>query len=366
MRNRVERSGGAFFSDVRFRAQNPCAMVVCVLLASLCLGSCAQEASISFSAMDTVVTVRSFGRRPGAANECLRERVLQIEEEISVTNESGEVYRLNHSDARRADVSEDTARLMAFSLKMAEETDGAFNPCLYPITSAWGFTTGGFRVPADSEIERLLPLVDFSKARVEGQTIFLEHGGADGGRMMVDFGAVGKGFASDEAVRILKRAGVRSAVIDFGGNVHALGQKRGARGRQSDWLIGVANPFSDGVACAVRVRDKAVVTSGGYERFFEDECGNRHSHIFDGKTGKPARSGIASATVVADSGLYADALSTSLFVLGKNRAVDLWRDRRDFEMILILEENTVLVSEGLKDVFTQVAPFVAVEVVRAE
>ncbi len=323
---------------------------------SILLVSCTKEATLSFYAMNTFMTVRSFAKNPEKANEAVRKRILQIEELISTTAETSDVYRLNHSDEPISAVSDETALLMGFSLNLAQKTRGALNPCLYPITSAWGFTTDNFRIPSDSEIMELLPLTDFSKVRASGKNISLEK------NMMIDFGAVGKGFASDEAVRILKEFGVKSAVIDFGGNVHVIGKKKAGAIKRSDWLVGIKDPFSGKTAAAIKTSDKAVITSGGYERFFEDNSGKRYIHIFDGKTGKPAESNIASVTIVASSGLYADGLSTAMFVLGKDAALDFWRQSGDFEMILILNEDSIAITAGLKDSFRLVRPFKRIEI----
>ena len=331
-------------------------ILVLIFYLSVTLASCQKESDISFDAMNTFMTIRSFGLKGEKANERVRARIAQIEETISTTKEESEIYRLNHTAGTVQEISQDTELLLDFSLRMAQKTGGALNPCLYPITSLWGFTTENFRVPSDSEISAILPYTDFSKISMKANHILLEK------NMMIDLGAVGKGFASDEAVKILKKAGITSAIIDLGGNIYALGKKRGKHGKKSDWLIGVKDPFSGDAALAVSVHDKAIITSGGYERFFEDENGKRYIHIFDGKTGKPAESDIASVTIVADSGLYADALSTSLFVMGKKNAIDFWRAHRDFEAIIILDEKSIAISSGLADSFKLIAPFQNVEI----
>ena len=167
--------------------------------------------------------------------------------------------------------------------------------------------------------------------------------------MQLDFGALGKGYAGDRTVQFLKDKGITSALLDFGGNIQALGTKPDG----SLWTIGIKNPWNDesnsSVICSLKISDKAVVTSGGYERFFIGTDGKKYIHIFDSKTGCPVQSDLESVSIVCPSGLYADALSTSLFVMGKNQAIAFWKQHQDFDFILLTKDKEMLYSEGLKN-----------------
>lgn len=318
-----------------------------LLLSTLSLFSCGQktrENRITFEAMDTFMTLGSFGDNSGKANSEIKEEVERIEELISTTKESSEIHKINSSGGGVEKVSDETAFLLYFALKMANETDGALNPCLYPITKAWGFTSGDYRIPSDAEIEELLAFTDFRKASVSENSISsisIEE------NMKIDFGSIGKGYAADQAVKILKKNGIESAVLDFGGNVQVVGGKIGKDGKISDWAVGVQNPFGDEPLGKLSLRDKAVVTSGGYERFFIGGDGKKYIHIFDSKTGRPVENDLASVTIVADSGLYADALSTAMFAMGFDKAADFWRSKRDFQMILVTKNFGIHYTEGL-------------------
>ena len=323
-----------------------------LLLSSLALMSCVEKNTsdvASFEAMNTFMTVKSYGRNAKKADSEVERRIREIEGKISTTDESSDVYKINNSGENVVEVSDETAFLAEFSLNAAEETGGALNPCLYPVTRVWGFTTGEYRVPEDSEIEKLLESTDFRKISVIRKPkaeIKKEIG------MMLDFGSVGKGFACDEAVKILKKRGVESSLVDFGGNVYVLGGKIGQDGEKNDWTVGIQNPSGGEPVAKLLLQDKAVVTSGGYERFFTDKDGKRRIHIFDPQTGKPVENTLESVTVVADSALYADALSTSLFVMGFEKAIDFWRGKRDFEMVLVTEDFGIYYTEGLKGKFS--------------
>ena len=141
--------------------------------------------------------------------------------------------------------------------------------------------------------------------------------------------------------------GITSALLDIGGNIQIIGQKNGA-----DWRLGIRSPFGEGTVGVLEISDAAVVTSGNYERFFTDENGISYGHIIDPSTGYPADSGLASATIVASEGKRADALSTSVFIMGLEDAARFWLEKRDFEMILILQNGEIYLTEGLKERFT--------------
>ena len=163
----------------------------------------------------------------------------------------------------------------------------------------------------------------------------------------IDLGSVAKGYTGDVLAGLLKAYGVESALLDLGGNIQTIGVKPDG----TPWRIGVQDPEGDGYIGVVSVSGKAVVTSGGYERYFERD-GARYWHIIDPATGTPARSGLASVTVVGDAGVVCDALSTALFVMGLDGALEHWREYRDFEAVLIADDGSVTVTAGLEDSFT--------------
>lgn len=207
----------------------------------------------------------------------------------------------------------ETAALLSFALQIAEETDGALEPTIYPLLTAWGFTTEENRVPSDDEITELLKNVGYERIRLENTTVQL-----DGGMM-----------------------------LDLGGNIQAIGDKTDG----SPWRLGLRNPFSDGTLGVLEISNQAVVTSGAYERYFIGEDGTRYGHIIDPATGYPAESGLASVTVIADEGRLCDALSTSLYVMGTEKALDYWKEHQNFEMILITENGEIYLTDGIADYF---------------
>ena len=297
------------------------------------------------------MTIQLYGKKPDTALEKTTKLIYQIERNISTTNEASDVYRLNHGE--KISVSTDTLRLTKYGLDFAKKTGGIFNPALYPITSAWGFTTGDYKVPSQNQIDELLTLTDYSKIQIDGSYINLEHG------MALDFGAIGKGYTGDEVIRLLKSNGIRSALLDLGGNIQALGKKADG----TEWTIGIKSPWTGKAAAAIKIADKAVITSGGYERFFTADDGHNYIHIFDGKTGRPVDNGIAGVTIITESGLYADALSTTMFVMGLEDATSYWKIHSDFEMIIFTENQDLYYTEGLEGKLDLRAEFASVNVI---
>lgn len=318
------------------------ALALILVLAPALLISCVPAdqplPSTSFFAMNTPMSVQIDG-----SDTLLRgveELVCALERKLSVTDEKSELFAINSNGG--GEVSSDTAELIEFALDICESTDGALDITIYPVLRAWGFTLGEdeHRVPTDGELSELLTLVDYEKVEISGDSVALGEG------MMLDLGAVAKGYASDEIADYLRENGVKSALLNLGGNVYALGSKpNGER-----WTVGVNGAFGEGVIGTLKVSDAAVVTSGGYERYFERD-GVRYHHIIDPSTGRPADSGLASVTVVGSSGARCDALSTALFVMGLDRASEYWREHGGFDAVFVTSDGEIFVTEGLEDNF---------------
>ena len=165
--------------------------------------------------------------------------------------------------------------------------------------------------------------------------------------MELDLGSIAKGYAGEKAADLLRERGVTTALLNMGGNVQAVGAKTDG----SPWRIGIQDPNGDHGAYlgVLQLIDQAAITSGGYERYFEQD-GMTYWHIMDPHTGAPARSGLTSVTIVGDKGGLCDGLSTSLFVLGREQAMDYWRTYGGFEAILV-EDREVWITGGLADSF---------------
>ncbi|MCI6261005.1 MAG: FAD:protein FMN transferase [Pyramidobacter sp.] len=292
--------------------------------------------SVSFYAMDTPVTLTAYGSRAEEALDRARSRIKQIESELSVTDPRSDVGRLNAAGGAPVEVGEDTAALTAFALRVNALTDGAFDPTLYPALRAWGFTTEERRVPEAAELAELLKLAGAERVHLFGRTLRLDEGS------MLDLGAVGKGFAGDEALAAMAAAGVESALVNLGGNVQTLGLRPDGQ----RWRIGIKSP-DGGLIGVLRVEAEAVVTSGGYERFFTGPDGRIYWHILDPRTGAPARSGVISATAVGPEGKVCDAMSTAFFVMGAEKTAAFWKEHGSPGFVLLTENGELWISEDL-------------------
>ena len=305
---------------------------------ALLLAGCAPTArSSTLFAMDTVMELTVYG--PQERLDEAAELIHDAEGLLSVTAEGSDIALLN--SAGKGEVHGETAALLERALEICALTDGALDITVYPLVRAWGFTTGEYRIPEDGEIEKLLEGVDYASVRLEDGAVALPRGA------LLDLGAVAKGWTADLIAEGWRDAGVKSGLINLGGNVMAVGSKPNG----GDWVVGIRDPFSDGLVGAVSVRDAAVVTSGGYQRYFEED-GVRYGHIIDPQTGRPADSGLASVTVTGAEGVLCDGLSTAVYVMGLDAAAELWRENAGFELALVTDGGEIYITEGLEDVFT--------------
>lgn len=301
-----------------------------------------QPVERSLFAMNTYMTFTAYGEDAQAALQEAEECIQQVEGLWSVTDEDSEIYQANHSGGQPVTVSEETAEIISFALEMAQRTGGALDPTIYPVLTAWGFTTDSKQVPSQQQIDQLLEQVGYDRVQLNGTELTVPDG------MELDLGAVGKGYTADLVTEILRRHGVTSALISLGGNIQAIG----SRPDGSDWRLGIRAPWESGNLGVLTVSDAAVVTSGGYENYFDDEQGNIYWHILDPSTGYPADSGLQSVTIVGREGKMCDALSTALFVMGAQSAEQYWRENGGFEMLLVTDSGEILITEGIAEDFT--------------
>ena len=294
-------------------------------------------------AMDTYMDLKAYGQGAEPALAAVSELLKRLDGCLSVTDEHSEIHAVNHSGGAAVTVSAETAALLQGALTLSQELGPAFELTLYPVSEAWGFTSGAYRVPAQDELAKLLQLVDDSKINIAGNEVRLPDG------MELDLGAVAKGYAGDLAAAILAEHGVTSGLLNLGSStIRAVGVKPDG----SKWRIAIQDPENpEAYAGVVEVENCAVDTSGGYERYFEED-GKIYWHILDPETGYPAHSGLSSVTVLSADSLMGDGLSTALFVMGLDKAVEYWRENGGFEFILIGEDGGLYVSQGAAEQFT--------------
>lgn len=299
-------------------------------------GAAGEAQSIELFAMDTVMSLTAYGSHAQAGLSAAQQEIERLDALFSISSPTGDVLPLNQNHT--GVVSADTKTLLTRALDLAASTGGAFDCTIAPIMEAWGFTTGEYRVPPADELRALLPLVDHRQVQLAGDTVTLPDGAA------LDLGGIAKGFTSSRVMEVFAEQGVESGIISLGGNVQTLGCKPDG----SRWRVGIQDPHdTEELFAIVEVADEAVITSGGYQRYFEQD-GVRYHHIIDPHTGEPAQSGLCSVTIVSRDGTLADGLSTALFVMGLERATDYWRAHVEgFDMVLMDEAGDVYITPGL-------------------
>lgn len=356
---------------------------VLALTLALGLAGCQSPSSRIYTstlfAMDTVMELEIAGSSDYTLQA--EQMIRDLERELSVTDEDSKIAELNRNGT--ATVSGQVSKIIEGALDVCDRTDGALDISIYPVLRAWGFTTGEYRVPSDDEIMELLANVDYKKIVVEqagntgGNADAYAGGDAKGDAesdgaakvtipdgAMVDLGSVAKGYTGTYVADELRKLGVTSALLNLGGNVQCIGAKPNG----DKWKVAVKSPFDDsktGMLGVVAADDIAIITSGGYERFFEDN-GVRYWHILDPKTGRPADSGLASVTVVGKDGLVCDGMSTALFVKGLDEAIEVWRASDDFEAVFVTQDRKVYVTEGLAHDFSLTPEYSAMQLTVVE
>lgn len=312
----------------------------------------AQE-SIQVIAMDTAMLITTYGERSPAAAYACEDVIRDLEATLSRTVEDSEVSRLNNAGGEAVEVSGDLRNILSQSTRYYEETGGAFDITVAPVASAWGFTTDRFQIPPQTELDRLLPLVDGSAVSQteppagSGEAAFA----ALGPGQSIDLGAIAKGYAADKLVGVFQEYEVPRGLAQLGGNVLAYGDRPDG----TPWRVGVQDPAKpddkNAFVGVLELTDAFAVTSGGYQRYFEQD-GKTYHHIIDPATGYPADSGLTSVTVVAGtgagSGAMCDAYSTALFIMGEEKALDFWRSQLNgalFSLVLVTEDGRVVAAD---------------------
>lgn len=297
-------------------------------------------------AMDTVMILTAYGENAEAALDAAEARILELEADLDPETATGSVYALNAGAGGQVVVSEDCMDIMLTTMSVWASSGGALDPGMYPISRAWGFIGGDYRVPSSTELNGFLSMKNTGGILLDEAACAATIPAG----MEVSFGAVGKGYTAQAVCDLMEEMGVQSAVLSLGGNVQTLGD---AKPDGSRWQVAVTNPYDTGAYVGIlSVGETAAVTSGGYQRFFEQD-GVTYIHILDPETGYPVDNDLLSVTVVTADGALADALSTTLFVLGKDGALDYYRTHDDFELVLITKDDHVLVTPGLRDCFTE-------------
>lgn len=285
--------------------------ILFALILLLPLLGCRTETAHSAAgiACDTVVTITAYA--PQDTVDGSLEVIAYFEAMFSKTAEGSDVWKLNHAGGEPVEVHPETAALLALAVEIGENSGGAFDVTIAPVSALWDFAADEPDVPDPDVLLAAASRVDYRNIVIDGNRVVLKNGAE------IDLGGIAKGYIADRVAAYLKEQGVRSACINMGGNVVTIGTKPDG----SPWTIGVRDPNGtpEQSAEVLKISGGAVVTSGNYERCFERD-GIRYHHILDPKTGMPVSNGLASVTIVGERSDLCDALSTACFVLGEEES----------------------------------------------
>ena len=280
-----------------------------------------------------------------AVNKSVDEVLKQLDDRISYRNKNSELVAINkiYIVDGVTNVSQDIAEYISREIEISNETDGAFSPCILPLSRLWGIEEGNTSIPSDSDIKNVCSLIDPSNIEaVDGGVIFHKEG------MGIDFGAVGKGIAADIVLKELADKKVPGGVVAIGGTIAVYGDK----GKKKPWHIGIQDPRGvDGDMLGVLTVPGGYVisTSGDYEKYF-DLDGKRYHHIFDPNTGYPADSGLISVTISSEDGFLSDAMSTACFVMGLEKGMQ-YAEEKGVDAIFVTSDKKVYITNDLKKRF---------------
>jgi thiamine biosynthesis lipoprotein len=307
--------------------------------------------------MGTIMSQMLHGRQADSALRAAARELRQIESLLSRFRPDSEISRINRQagagDVRLSPVA---CHAITLAAEEARRYSGFFDVTVGPLVCLWQRCRLEHRSPWPAEIDVALALVGHADLTIDRATrsVGLRRRGQS-----IDLGGFGKGYAGDRLLDLYLAHGVRSALVNLGGHVLAVGTKPD----RSPWRVGISHPRCEGrLLGLVAVADRAVVTSGDYQRFFVDRAGHRWHHIVNPRTGYPAESGLSSVTIIAASSTTADVLSTAVFVAGLARGLDLLRACPDIQAILVDTSDRVYLTAGLRGQF-EAAPGIDVSVV---
>ena len=298
-----------------------------------------QELAYTDMLFDTVIKIQILDSSDETILDGLKKLCKKYDTMFSTTNEDSELYKLNHAGGQPFTVSSETAKLIQEGIHYSEISDGAFDLTIEPVSTLWDFKADKPAVPSSDTIAEAVSHVDYTKVDINGNTVTLEDPEAG-----IDLGAIAKGYIADQVKKYLKKQGVKHAIINLGGNVDVIGTKPDG----SKYNIGIQKPFDESgeAITSVQLKDQTVVTSGIYERYFKKN-GKLYHHILDPRTGYPCENNLYSVSIITDSSTEADALSTTCFLLGYEKGMELIQSMDGVEAIFITDDEKVHRTYGI-------------------
>ena len=287
-----------------------------IILLPGCAASEEKKTEREIFAMDTIMNLTFYGENGEQAMTAAVSEIQQLEKTLSVTKADSEISKINAAGGKKVTVSKETYDLLSACIQYGNDTDGLFDISIYPLVKLWGFTTEKYHVPDKAERDAVIKKIDNKKIELlSDYQVRIPSG------MAIDLGAAAKGYLSQKIIDLCKEKKVISCILSLGGYVQTIG-----------------------IYGTVKVKDKAVITSGIYQRNFKKD-GKLYHHIMDKRTGMPADNNLASVTVIAENGAMADAYATALSVMGEEKAIAFQKKHPQIQIILIRKDGTFYQSE---------------------
>lgn len=292
-----------------------------------------QDLTYTDMLFDTVIKIQILDPADESILDGLKKLCEKYDTMFSATNTDSELYKLNHANGQPVTVSSETANLIQEGIHYSELSGGAFDLTIEPVSALWDFKADKPTVPSSDAIAQAVSHVDYTKVDIQDNTVTLEDPEAG-----IDLGAIAKGYIADQVKTYLKKQGIKHAIINLGGNVDVIGTKPDG----SKYNIGIQKPFDESgeAITSVQLKDQTVVTSGIYERYFKKN-GKLYHHILDPRTGYPCENNLYSVSIITDSSTKADALSTTCFLLGYEKGMELIQSMDGVEAIFITDDEKV-------------------------
>lgn len=289
-------------------------------------------------ALDTVINIQIYDSHDEELVRHCQKLCEEYEAKFSRTLENSEIAQINAAGGAPVEVSQDTITLIKKGVYYSDMSDGAFDITIGSVTSLWDFKAEDPSPPSPEALAEAVNHVNYRKILIDGNTVRLLDPAAK-----LDLGAIAKGFIADRIKEYLQEEGVRHALIDLGGNILAIGGKSDG----TPFNIGIRKPFSESgnPITSIRISNKSVVTSGTYQRYFKKDDTLYH-HILNSSNGRPCNNGLNSVTIITDSSLTADALSTTCFLLGPEAGMSLVNRLDNVDAVFINTDNELSFSRN--------------------
>lgn len=319
-----------------------CLIILCFIFFAAAACNKSEPSKETRFLLNTIVEITIYDKNSQKLINEMFNEIQSMENRYSRYMEDSEISTINNNPGTFVNVSEDTFELIEQGLYFSTISDGLFDISIGPLVDLWGINQENPKVPSQAEIDSVKGRIDYRKISInrENKTISVASG------ISLDTGAIAKGFITDKLVSVLREKKVDSALLNLGGNLYLHGTKPDG----SFWTVGIRDPFGlqgDYIA-TVSLTDMSIVTSGIYERFFEED-GKRYHHILNPKTGYPEDNELASVSILSPSSTMCDGLSTTCFLLGLNDGMELIESLDDAEVIMITKDKKIYLSSGIKN-----------------